>query len=108
MYLIHVEGVLKEGVINKIGTYMHAVVAKAHNIPFYVAAPRSSFDTERSYNDVVIEERDPEELIFCGEKQIAPLGVNVYNPAFDFTPFELIEAVITEQGVMRDLGEGSR
>jgi methylthioribose-1-phosphate isomerase len=104
--IVGADRVVKEGVINKIGTYMHAVVAKAHNIPFYVAAPRSSFDTERSYNDVVIEERDPEELIFCGEKQIAPLGINVYNPAFDFTPFELIEAVITEQGVMRDLGEG--
>ncbi|MDI6886815.1 MAG: S-methyl-5-thioribose-1-phosphate isomerase, partial [archaeon] len=69
--------------------------------PFYVAAPLSSFDTKRSYKDVEIEERSPEELIFCGEKQIAPLDVKVYNPAFDFTPFELIEAVITEKGVVR-------
>ncbi|MEA2052914.1 MAG: hypothetical protein U9O90_08875, partial [Euryarchaeota archaeon] len=75
------------------------VVAKAHKIPFYVAAPRSSFDTERSYKDVEIEERSSEELLFFAGTQIAPLDVNVYNPAFDFTPFELIEAVITETGV---------
>jgi methylthioribose-1-phosphate isomerase len=78
---------------------MHAVVAKAHKIPFYVAAPRSSFDTARSYKDVEIEERSSEELLFFMGTQIAPLDVNVYNPAFDFTPFELIEAVITEMGV---------
>lgn len=99
--LVGADRVVKEGVFNKIGTYMHAVVAKAHEIPFYVAAPLSSFDTKRSYKEVVIEERSPEELIFFGEKQIAPLDVKVYNPAFDFTPFELIEAVITEKGVVR-------
>ena len=98
--LVGADRVVKEGVFNKIGTYMHAVAAKAHEIPFYVAAPLSSFDTKKSYKEVVIEERSPEELIFCGEKQIAPLDVKVYNPAFDFTPFELIEAVITEKGVI--------
>jgi methylthioribose-1-phosphate isomerase len=99
--LVGADRVVKEGVFNKIGTYMHAVVAKAHGIPLYVAAPLSSFDTERSYKEVEIEERSPEELLFFGEKQIAPLDVKVYNPAFDFTPFELIEAVITEKGVIR-------
>ncbi len=97
--IVGADRVVKEGVINKIGTYMHAVVAKAHNIPFYVAAPLSSFDRKRSYKEVEIEERSPEELIFFADKQIAPLEVKVYNPAFDFTPFELIEAVITEEGI---------
>ncbi|RLG33722.1 S-methyl-5-thioribose-1-phosphate isomerase [Methanosarcinales archaeon] len=97
--IVGADRVVKDGVINKIGTYMHAVVAKAHNVPFYVAAPLSSFDLKRSYKEVVIEERSPEELIFFAGKQIAPLMVNVYNPAFDFTPFELIEAVITERGI---------
>jgi methylthioribose-1-phosphate isomerase len=99
--LVGADRVVKEGVFNKIGTYMHAVVANAHGIPFYVAAPLSSFDTKRSYKEVEIEERSPEELLFFGKKQIAPLDVKVYNPAFDFTPFELIEAVITEKGVIR-------
>ncbi|MHC1600330.1 MAG: S-methyl-5-thioribose-1-phosphate isomerase [Candidatus Methanospirareceae archaeon] len=103
--LVGADRVVKEGVFNKIGTYMHAVVAKAHGIPFYVAAPLSSFDTKRSYKEVEIEERSPDELLFFGEKQIAPLDVKVYNPAFDFTPFELIEAVITERGVIRDVKE---
>jgi len=98
--IVGADRVVKEGVINKIGTYMHAVVAKSHNIPFYVAAPLSSFDLKRSYKEVEIEERSPEELIFFGAEQIAPLEVKVYNPAFDFTPFELIAAVITEKGVL--------
>ena len=97
--IVGADRVVKEGVINKIGTYMHAVVAKEHKIPFYVAAPLSSFDMKRSYKEVEMEERSPEELIFFGGKQIAPLDVKVYNPAFDFTPFELIAAVITEKGI---------
>ncbi len=99
--IVGADRVVRDGVINKIGTYMHAVVAKAHEIPFYVAAPRSSFDLKRRSEEVQIEERAPEELIFCGTKQIAPLDIRVYNPAFDFTPFELIDAVITESGVIR-------
>jgi len=97
--IVGADRVVKEGVINKIGTYMHAVIAKEHGIPFYVAAPLSSFDLKRSYQEVEIEERSPDELIFFGGKQIAPLDVKVYNPAFDFTPFELIAAVITEKGI---------
>lgn len=106
--LVGADRVVKEGVLNKIGTYMHAVVANAHDIPFYVAAPLSSFDTKRSYKDVEIEERGAEELIYCKSEQIAPREVNVYNPAFDFTPFELIEAVITEKGVLRDFNNLKR
>jgi methylthioribose-1-phosphate isomerase len=98
--IVGADRVVRDGVFNKIGTYMHAVLAKAHEIPFYVAAPRSSFDLKRLSDEVQIEERAPEELIFCGTNQIAPRDVRVYNPAFDFTPFELIEAVITERGVI--------
>ena len=107
--LVGADRVVKEGVINKIGTYMHAVVAKEHGIPFYVAAPLSSFDLERSYKDVEIEQRSPRELIYCTsadagvDVQLAPEEVKVYNPAFDFTPFELIAGVITEKGVFRSL-----
>ena len=99
--IVGADRVVRDGVFNKIGTYMHAVLAKAHAIPFYVAAPCSSFDLERLSEGVQIEERAPEELIYCGTKQLAPRTVRVYNPAFDFTPFELIEAVITERGVKR-------
>ncbi len=97
--IVGADRVVKEGVINKIGTYMHAVLAKEHGIPFYVAAPTSSFDLEHGYEDIEIEERSPEELVYCGNTRIAPADVRVYNPAFDFTPFELIEALITEKGV---------
>ncbi|MBN1455146.1 MAG: S-methyl-5-thioribose-1-phosphate isomerase [Methanomicrobia archaeon] len=99
--IVGADRVVRDGVFNKIGTYMHAVVAKAHAIPFYVAAPCSSFDLKRLSEEVRIEERAPEELIYCGTNQLAPRDVRVYNPAFDFTPFELIEAVITERGVIR-------
>jgi methylthioribose-1-phosphate isomerase len=98
--IVGADRVVKEGVINKIGTYMHAVHAKEHDIPFYVAAPLSSFDLKRSYKEIEIEERSPEELIFFDKTQIAPLEVKVHNPAFDFTPFELIKALITEKGVI--------
>jgi len=81
--------------------FFDAFVAKAHGIPFYVAAPISSFDLERSYKDVEIEQRSPRELIYCANVQLAPEEVKVYNPAFDFTPFELIAGVITEKGVLR-------
>lgn len=97
--LVGADRVVKDGVFNKIGTYMHAVVAQAHGVPFYVAAPRSSFDLDRSSPEVAIEERPREELICCGSKQLAPLTVTVYNPAFDFTPFHLITALITDRGV---------
>ncbi len=99
--LVGADRVVREGVINKIGTYMHAVLAKEHGIPFYVAAPTSSFDLRRSYKDVEIEMRSPDELIYCGGVQIAPRDVRVYNPAFDFTPFQLISGVITERGVLQ-------
>jgi len=87
---------------NKIGTYGLAVLAKAHNIPFYTAGPTSTIDIETpSGNEIPIEERKPDEIT-CGlGRRTAPLGVKAYNPAFDVTPNELITAIITEKGVVR-------
>lgn len=98
--IVGADRVVKEGVINKIGTYMQAVLAKEHEIPFYVVAPTSSFDLRKSYKEVNIEERNSEELIFFGKELNAPVDAHVYNPVFDFTPFELINAVMTEKGVI--------
>ncbi|MCP9455404.1 MAG: S-methyl-5-thioribose-1-phosphate isomerase [Nitrospira sp.] len=96
-------------VANKIGTYSVAVLAKAHGIPFYVAAPSSTIDLKtQSGADIPIEQRNPNEvtMIHTGHP-IAPDGVVVYNPAFDVTPADLITAIITERGVVKptDLAE---
>lgn len=89
-------------VANKIGTYSVATLCKVHNIPFYVAAPYSTIDPKlHDGNDIVIEERHPDEMTTLAGKRIAPEGVSVYNPAFDVTPPELITAIITERGVFR-------
>jgi len=87
---------------NKIGTYMVAVLAKQHNIPFYVAAPVSTVDLSTATgDDIPIEERDTKEVTHVGDHQLAPDGVNVHNFAFDVTPNELIAAIITDRGVAR-------
>jgi methylthioribose-1-phosphate isomerase len=84
---------------NKIGTYSLALVAKAHNIPFFVAAPRSTIDFSLSDGNLIpIEERHPSELYQIGETIVCPPGVEFYNPAFDVTPAHLIQAIITEFG----------
>lgn len=89
-------------VANKIGTYSLAVLASHHKIPFYVAAPLSTFDFElKSGIDIPIEERDASEVRSFGGSLVAPEDVNVYNPAFDVTPHELITAIITEEGVAK-------
>lgn len=89
-------------VINKIGTYTVAVLAREHQIPFLVAAPRSTFDlATASGNLVTIEERDPKEVLEFGGIRIAPEGVEVRNPAFDVTPFGLVAAIVCEVGVAR-------
>lgn len=86
---------------NKIGTYGVAVLAAAHNIPFYVAAPTSTFDlTLADGSAIPIEERDPSEITHGFGRQTAPAGINVYNPAFDVTPARLIKAIICEHGVI--------
>ena len=85
---------------NKIGTYSLAVLAKAHNIPFYIAAPYSTFDDEiHSGGQIVIEEREGNEIRKIGEKWIAPREIETFNPAFDVTPGELIRGIITDKGV---------
>ncbi|AFS53499.1 S-methyl-5-thioribose-1-phosphate isomerase [Leptospirillum ferriphilum] len=90
-------------VANKIGTYALAVLARAHGIPFYVAAPFSTIDFSlKSGSQIPIEERSPREITHFGpDVRIAPEGVSVYNPAFDVTPGEFITAIITEKGVFR-------
>jgi methylthioribose-1-phosphate isomerase len=87
---------------NKIGTYMVAVLAKQHDIPFYVAAPVSTLDLSlASGEEIPIEERDEREVTHVREQRLAPEGVPVHNPAFDVTPNELIAAIITDKGVAR-------
>ena len=86
---------------NKIGTYSVAQLAKAHGIPFYVAAPVSTFDLSISSGDQIpIEQRAAQEITHGFGRQTAPEGVDVYNPAFDVTPAELIKAIITERGII--------
>jgi methylthioribose-1-phosphate isomerase len=87
---------------NKIGTYGVALLAQAHGIPFYVAAPSSTFDLAIPDGSVIpIEEREPHEVTHGFGRQTAPAGVDVYNPAFDVTPAALIAGIITEKGVIR-------
>jgi methylthioribose-1-phosphate isomerase len=87
---------------NKIGTYGLAVLAQAHHIPFYVAAPSSTFDlTIPDGSKIPIEQRRPEEITQGFGRHTAPKGISVYNPAFDVTPAELITAIICERGVIR-------
>jgi methylthioribose-1-phosphate isomerase len=87
---------------NKIGTYTVAVLAREHGIPFYVAAPVSTIDLSLpDGSGIPIEERDRREVTHSGDRQLAPEGVAVRNPAFDVTPARLITAIITERGVVR-------
>ena len=88
-------------VFNKIGTYQVATMAKQHGIPFYVAAPLSTFDIDTNAKDVIIEMRKGTEVTGVGDRKTAPDGINVINPAFDMTPPELISAIITEKGIAR-------
>ena len=87
-------------VFNKIGTYQLAILAKIHNIPFYVAAPLSTFDLKNNPNSIIIEERSKEEVIKIGKRVVAPKNIDVINPAFDMTPPELITNIITEKGII--------
>lgn len=86
---------------NKIGTMGVAILAKHFNIPFYIACPSTTFDLNtKTGNDIVIEERDPKEVIHFAGVQTAPLDMKVRNPAFDVTPHELIKGFITEKGII--------
>lgn len=93
---------------NKIGTYSLAVLARAHGIPFYIAAPSSTFDLAiDSGEQIPIEERMASEITHGFGRQTAPDGINVYNPAFDVTPADYIEAIITEQGIIQPVTESN-
>jgi len=98
--VVGADRVLRTGhVYNKIGTYQVALIAKQHGIPFYVAAPLSTFDLKSNPQDVIIEQRKATEVTQTGDKKTAPDGIGVINPAFDMTPPELISGIITEAGV---------
>ncbi len=102
--IVGADRIVRDAVFNKIGTYTLSVLAKAHDIPFYVAAPKTTFDWDKKAENVTIEERNREELIYCHIKckrtLIAPKNVEVYNPAFDSTPLDNISAIITEYGII--------
>ena len=98
--VVGADRILRTGhVYNKIGTYQVAAMARRHGIPFYVAAPLSTFDMDSGPADVVIEQRSPDEVTGTGGRKTAPDGVGVINPAFDVTPPELVSGIITERGV---------
>ena len=98
--IVGADRILRTGhVYNKIGTYQLAIMAKQHNLPFYVAAPLSTFDMKNNPEDVIIEQRNASEVTGIGDKKTAPDGINVINPAFDMTPPELISGIITENGI---------
>ena len=100
--VVGADRILRTGhVYNKIGTYQIAIMAKQHSIPFYVAAPLSTFDMKSNPEDVIIEQRKASEVTGIGDKKTAPDGIDVINPAFDMTPPELISAIITENGVVK-------
>jgi len=93
---------------NKIGTYGVALLARAHGIPFYVAAPSTTFDlTLADGSSIPIEQRDPREVTHAYGRATAPEGVDVYNPAFDVTPADLIAGIITERGIIRPVAAGT-
>lgn len=100
--IVGADRVTRDGfVFNKIGTYQVAVLAERHGIPFYPAAPSSSFDLSRTHDQVTIEERPSDEVVRIRGRRIAPKGVPVANPAFDVTPPELVTAIVTDVGIVR-------
>lgn len=101
--VIGADRIAKGGVVNKIGSFMVAMAAKQHNIPFYVAAPFSTFDNEVSVFDTIIEERDGDEVRYYGGSRICPENTEVINPAFDITPSEFVTGIITEKGIINPL-----
>jgi len=99
--IVGADRIVRDAVINKIGTYSIAVLAYMHKVSFYVAAPVSTFDFKRVSKEVVIEERNPREVTHVLSIPIAPEGVKVMNPAFDITPLKYVSAIICEKGILR-------
>ncbi|NLV26355.1 MAG: S-methyl-5-thioribose-1-phosphate isomerase [Methanomicrobiales archaeon] len=106
LVIVGADRIVSDAVFNKIGTYMHAVCAKAHSIPFYIAAPLSTFDPDNCEEQVIVEERNPDEVRTVRHCRTGPFNVPVWNPAFDGTPVNLVTGIITEYGIFtlpRDL-----
>jgi len=97
--IVGADRIVQDAVVNKIGTFTAAVLAHEHGVPFYVAAPKSTFDLTRTASEVIIEERKPAEVTHYGGQQVAAEGIGVLNPAFDITPLKYVTAIIYEGGV---------
>ncbi len=97
--IVGADRIVQDAVVNKIGTFTVAVVAKEHNIPFLVAAPTSTFDLSHMSSDVIIEERNPKEVTHVGTVPIATKAVGVLNPAFDITPLKYVSAIVCENRI---------
>jgi methylthioribose-1-phosphate isomerase len=97
--VVGADRIVQDAVVNKIGTFTVAVIAKEHGVPFYVAASTSTFDLAHSSADVIIEERSSTEVTHIGSQQIAASGVGVLNPAFDITPLTYVSAIVCENRV---------
>ncbi len=105
LVVVGADRITRDAVFNKIGTYTHAITARYHDIPFYVAAPVSTFDPMHIEADIEVELRGREEVAKIGDRDVVPEDVPVLNYAFDATPLELLTAVITESGIYRNPGE---
>ncbi|HZD11980.1 MAG TPA: S-methyl-5-thioribose-1-phosphate isomerase, partial [Candidatus Binatus sp.] len=100
--VVGADRILRTGhVANKIGTLQVALAAKFFSVPFYVAAPTSTIDLTTSPSSIVIEERDPDEVLYVAGHRLAPRGVGALNPAFDLTPPELVTGIVTNRGIVR-------
>jgi len=100
LVIVGADRITRDAVFNKVGTYMHAVCARHHGIPFYVAAPLSTFDPVHASQEVTIEERARDEVASCGGSLVVPDGVGVKNYAFDITPHDLVTAFVTDIGIL--------
>ena len=98
--IVGADRIVRDAVINKIGTYTISVLAHEHDIPFYVAAPISTFDLAHTSKETTIEERSPKEITNFGSQRIAANGVDALNPAFDITPIKYVSAIICETGIL--------
>jgi methylthioribose-1-phosphate isomerase len=107
LVIVGADRIVQDAVFNKIGTYSVAVLAHEHKIPFYVAAPKSTFDLTQKATNIEVEERDPQEVTHIGRVQIAPKGIEVMNPAFDATPLKYVNAIVTESRIIynKDFGD---
>jgi eIF-2B alpha/beta/delta-like uncharacterized protein len=97
--IVGADRIVQDAVVNKIGTFSVAVLAHEHKVPFYVAAPKSTFDLVHTSVQVIIEERKPSEVTHICAQPIAPPNVDVLNPAFDITPLKYVTGIIFEKGI---------